>query len=204
MVERSSELTQQVQQLLAGAQGVAAVRPPSEARALYERLARGFYAGVHNYLCWLSQDVGLAEDLTQETFMQIWQHPPELRGERALRAWVFRVARNQYLQHHRRTRGRTVALDDCADVEHVDWASPDPQVRLEREDLREALRSLLERLPDIYREVIVLHNLEDLSLGQVAEVLEIPKGTVKSRRAKAFSMLRHLLQEQEEGTNNEM
>ena len=180
---------------------LAAVRLAAQGRAFFERLARRFYAGVYDYLYWLSQDVDLAEDLTQETFMQIWQHPPELRGERALRAWVFRVARNQYLQHHRRTRGRTVALDDCVDVGHVDWASPDPQVRLEREELREVLRSLLEKLPDMYREVIVLHNLEGLSLGQVAEVLEIPKGTVKSRRAKAFSMLRHLLQKQEEGTN---
>ena len=61
--------------------------------------------------------------------------------------------------------------------------------------MREAVQSALARLPDGYREVVVLHNLEGLSLAQVAEVLAIPKGTVKSRRAKALSLLRHLLQE---------
>ena len=165
------------------------------AKSLFEGLARRFYAGVYNYRCWMSRDVSLAEDLTQETFMRIWQHPPELRSQRALKAWVFRVARNEFLQHYRRAGLATVALEDPAGVESAGGPSSDPQMSVEREDLRRAVRGAVERLPDHYREVIVLHNLEDLSLVQIAEVLEIPVGTVKSRRAKALSMLRHLLQE---------
>jgi RNA polymerase sigma-70 factor (ECF subfamily) len=164
-------------------------------RALFERLLRRFYAGVHNYLCWISRDSALAEDLTQETFMQIWQHPPELRGGPALRAWVFRIARNQYLQHRRRAGLDTVAFDASAGAGSADPTAPDPQIHLERDALRRAVRSAVERLPDHYREVIVLHNLEGLSLAQIAEVLETPVGTVKSRRAEAFARLRHLLQE---------
>ena len=173
--------------------------PRSEAR--FERLARRFYAGVYNYLCWISRDRGLAEDLTQETFMRIWEHPPDLRNQRALKAWVFRVTRNEFLQHHRRAGVETVALDDRPEMASTDQPGADPQISLEREHLRRAVRGAVERLPDLYREVIVLHNLEGLSLPQVAEVLGIPQGTVKSRRAKALSMLRHLLQEQESGTN---
>jgi len=169
-------------------------------RASFEALARRFYAGVYSYLCWISRDAGLAEDLTQEAFMQIWQHPPEFRGDRALKAWVYRIARNQYLQHRRRAGRDTVALDECAEFEPAD-AARNPQAALERDQLRGAVREALGKLPDGYREVIVLHNLEGLSLAQVAAVLEIPKGTVKSRRAKAFAMLRHLLHQQEVETN---
>ena len=183
------------------AREVTAGNPAAKQQAVFERLARRFYAGVYNYLCWICRDAALAEDLTQETFMQIWQHPPELRNERALKAWVFRVARNEYLQHRRRAGIDTVVLQDCAEASRADATAPDPQLQLERDALRRAVRAAVDKLPDYYREVIVLHNLEGLSLGQIADVLEIPEGTVKSRRAKALSKLRHLLQEQEVGTD---
>jgi RNA polymerase sigma-70 factor (ECF subfamily) len=160
-------------------------------RRLYEGLARGFHAGVYRYLHWLARDPDLAADLTQQTFVQIWRHPPELRGERALKAWVYRVARNEYLQHQRRARVQTVPIDDCEETEAA--GSPDPQLRLERDELSRRVRGAVDRLPDACREVIVLHNMDDLSLAEVARVLEIPEGTVKSRRARAFVLLRDML-----------
>jgi len=175
-----------------------AVRRSAKAQGAFEALARRFYAGVYNYLCWISRDRGLAEDLTQETFMRIWEHPPELRHERALKAWVYRVARNEFLQHRRRTGLDTVTFEECGEAVQVDSGSPSPQQTLEREGLRRAVRDAVEKLPDECREVIVLHNLEHLSLAQTAEVLGVPIGTVKSRRARAFSTLRHLLQEEVE------
>jgi len=167
-------------------------------QARFESLAGRFYAGVYNYLCWISRDRGLAEDLTQETFMRIWQHPPELRNQRALKAWVFRVARNEYLQQRRRAGLDTVTFEECGEAVQVDSGSPSPQQSLERKDLCRAVRDAVEKLPDECREAIVLHNLEHLSLAQTAEVLGVPIGTVKSRRARAFSTLRHLLQEEAE------
>ena len=161
--------------------------------SLYERVARRHYSGVYNYLCWLCGDRDLAQDLTQAAFVQAWRHPPEFRGESALRAWVYRVARNEYLQHRRRAGLETVALEDSLVAD--DAAGPDVTVllRLERRELRETIAAALNRLPEIYREVVVLHNLEGLTLGQVAAVLEIPEGTVKSRRAQAFTLLRLML-----------
>ena len=171
-------------------------RGAAKHQRLFEDVARRFYAGVYNYLCWISRDTALAEDLTQETFMQVWRHLPELRNERAARAWIYRVARNQFLQHQRRSGVETVALDDCAALDFPDTTSPAPQVRLEQAALRRAVRLAVDKLADAHREVIVLHNLEGLSLVQVGQVLDIPLGTVKSRRARAFSELRHLLQKE--------
>ncbi len=172
-----------------------AARREGRAKSLFEDLARRFYAGVYNYLRWMSRDVDLAEDLTQETFMRVWQHLPELRSHRALKAWVFRIARNEFLQHRRRAGLATVALEDSEGVRSAGGPSSDPQMSVEREDLRRAVRGAVEKLPDHYREVIVLYNLDGLSLAQIAEVLGVPVGTVKSRRAKALTRLRHLLRE---------
>ncbi len=168
-------------------------RAATKQQRLFEDLARRFYAGVYNYLRWISRDAALAEDLTQETFMQVWQHLADMRDRKAARAWVYRIARNQFLQHRRRTGGDTAALEDCALADRADPQALSPQHSLEREELQAAVRLAVDKLPDAHREVVVLHNLEGLSLAQVAQVLEVPLGTVKSRRAKAFAALRHLL-----------
>jgi len=160
---------------------------------VYEGLARRFYAGVYNYLRWLCRDADLAADLTQQAFVQIWRHPPELRGEHPLKAWVYRVARNEYLQHQRRAGLRTVALDEGMEAAGSDREAPDPQIRLEREELRQAVRAGLDRLAPAYREAVVLHHMEGLSSVETASVLGIPKGTVQSRCAKAFALLRQIL-----------
>jgi len=159
----------------------------------YERLARRFYAGVYNYLRWLSRDGDLARDLTQETFVQVWRHLAELRREQAAEAWIYRVARNEYLQHRRRSGLETVSLDDCAEADLAGCTGLDSHVQLERQWVRQAVRSAADGLPAGYREVIALHSLEGLSISRVAQLLGIPEGTVKSRLSKAFALLRHKL-----------
>ena len=160
---------------------------------LYDRLARRFHTGVYRYLCWLCRDADLAEDLTQQTFVQIWRHPPQLRGNGALRAWVYRIARNECLQHQRRSGVQTVPLDDDVAAVQADHDARDPHIMLEREALHRAVRVAVARLPDACREAIVLHHMEGLSFAQAAQVLGVPKGTVQSRCAKAFALLRNTL-----------
>jgi RNA polymerase sigma-70 factor (ECF subfamily) len=160
---------------------------------LFETLARQLYAGVYNYLCWMSRDRALAEELTQETFVQAWQNIEGLRSESAAQAWMYRIARNQFLQHARRLQLPTVPLDDCAEHMTPAPAATQPDRAAERADLCRAVNEAIHALPEAYREVIVLHNVEHLSLAHVAQVLDLPLGTVKSRRARAFNMLRCLL-----------
>lgn len=103
----------------------------TDRQSKYERIARRFYAGIYNYLRWCCRDAELAADLTQETFLQVWRHLPEYRGEQPLKAWLYRVARNEYLQYRRRAGLTEVPLAD-----ELEQAGPDyqePQVELERE-----------------------------------------------------------------------
>jgi RNA polymerase sigma-70 factor (ECF subfamily) len=167
-------------------------RVAAEHERLFEDIARRFYTGVYNYLRWMSRDDVLAEDLTQETFMQVWRHLGDMRDRNAARMWIYRIARNEFLQHRRRPHLDTVPMD----LHNVSDAPPTPicpQDALERQALQAAVGDALARLGDAHREVIVLHNLEGLSLRQISHVLDVPIGTVKSRRAKAFHALRDLL-----------
>jgi RNA polymerase sigma-70 factor (ECF subfamily) len=162
-------------------------------RRHYERLARRLYAGVYNYLRWLGGDAELAKDLTQETFVQVWRHLPDLRRQQAADSWVYRIARNQFLQHHRRAAPQMVSLGDWQESEAAGLPGVDGESLLERRWICQSVRDATDRLPELYREVIALHSLEGLTLSQVAEVLAIPEGTVKSRLSKAFAMLRETL-----------
>lgn len=168
-------------------------REAAKHEGFFETLARRFYAGVYNYLCWMSRDRSLAEELTQETFVQAWQHIDSLRSKSAAGPWLYRIARNQFLQQGRRPQLPTVALEDCTERALPAPVAAQPDRAAEREDLRRLVQKAVDALPESYREVIVLHNMEQLSLRQVAEVLDLPVGTVKSRRARAFSALRRVL-----------
>jgi len=106
--------------------------------------------------------------------------------------WLFKVARNEYLQHRRRAGLETQTLDDAPDC----LLANEPlslQALFETKELVEVVCDAIGRLPECYREVVMLHNQEGLTLQEVGDILEIPIGTVKSRRAKAFELLRHLL-----------
>jgi len=160
-------------------------------RKLYDRLVERYHARVYDYLCWLGRDEALAADLTAETFLRLWQHPPDPHRQASERAYVLRIALNQYRQHLRRPEVESVQGDDA--VEGVVDAADSPPVALEREELRRGVRWAVERLPETCRAVVLLHSLQGLTLTEVAEALEIPVGTAKSRLAAAFAILRQSL-----------
>jgi RNA polymerase sigma-70 factor (ECF subfamily) len=167
--------------------------PESSSHYWYEQAARQEHAGVYGYLSWLCRDNELAADLTQETFLKLWRNPPGLREGPALKAWLFKVARNEYLQHRRRAGLGTLALDDTQEAHRIANEPLSLQALFETKELVEIVCNAISKLPDCYREVVVLHNQEGLTLQEVGEILEIPIGTVKSRRAKAFELLRQML-----------
>ena len=158
----------------------------------FSRIVDRFRTGVYDYLCWLTQESTLAADLTAETFVQIWRHPPARRHPGSLRAWVYTVALNTYRQHLRRRRLPEVGLDQAAEA--VATGDEAPLSVFERAELQEAVRDAVAALPGLYRAVVVLHSIEGLTLREVAEALEVPLGTAKSRLATAFGLLRRSLQ----------
>lgn len=146
---------------------------------LLESLYREHGPALMRYLARAYADVGSAEDLLQDTFVQALAHTDRLARAVSPRAWLFAVARNVAISALRRRR-RTERLPEGL-------AAPTP----DGEDARlEQMRRAIDRLPDVHREVLGLRLAEQLNYAEIAEVLGIPIGTVRSRLHNAMSQLR--------------
>lgn len=162
------------------------------------------YSGdVYALLYRLTENREDASDLTQETFLRAFKAIKKFRGDADLKTWLFRIAinesRNRFRWWKRRKREKTVSLDDTVGSSEMaihesisaDVASPeDEALRNEREHF---LKKALMTLPDIYREAIILCDIEGFSYEEIAQALEINLGTVKSRIARGREELRRKL-----------
>jgi RNA polymerase sigma-70 factor (ECF subfamily) len=127
-----------------------------------------------------------AEDVLQETLYTISRRLPSLRDPQWFRAWAYRIATRQALRRGKRERFWALAGGDeaLASIESVDEAP-----RIEPETLA-ALHDAIAAVPPASQLVIRMHYLDELSLPEIAEALEIPIGTVKSRLAYGLGVLR--------------
>lgn len=141
---------------------------------------------VYSFLLRLTGDPAAAEDLTQETFIALWQGIESFRGRSRFVTWVFGIAYRQYLRKRSMSLPETVELNPDGEVSGV----TDPQAELETSDERSRVRSAVYSLPSNYREVVLMIYLNGLTYREAAEVLEISVGTVKSRMNTAIKLLR--------------
>jgi RNA polymerase sigma-70 factor (ECF subfamily) len=141
-----------------------------------------------------------ALDASQEIFIRVWKGLPGFRGEAKLSTWVFQIAWN-YLRWYRRRQGRSLHLveDNPGSTEgvldRVADETADPERRASSAELLERVEEALGQLPEHYRVVIWLRDGEDLSYDEIARVLDVPIGTVRSRLARARAILRRVVEE---------
>lgn len=134
----------------------------------------------------------LAEEIVQDTMLAVWRGAASFRGESSVRSWVIAIARRQTRDRLRRRRLRVVDDTYLADLP---GSNPGPEVMaLDREELAE-VRDAIRGLASAHREVLGLVFGSGLSLPEVAGVLEIPVGTVKSRLSAARTALNRILNE---------
>jgi RNA polymerase sigma-70 factor (ECF subfamily) len=118
-----------------------------------------------------------ALDATQDTFLTVFRKAGQFEGRSAVGTWIYRIAVNVCYDQIRRAKRRpSVPMPD-----HIDPSDPAAEAAIESAALRPEIELALSALPADFRNAVVLSDLEGLSLPQVAEVLEIPIGTVKSR-----------------------
>jgi len=129
------------------------------------------------------RDHALAEDLAQTAFVKMWQALPRYDGRAQLSSLLYTITRNTCLSELRK-RGRMVSLDALTDAENDDDAAPlalpDEVDHAGRAGASYDVEKLLDALPGNYREVVSLFYLEDCSVEEVAQMLDIPLNTVKS------------------------
>ncbi len=153
--------------------------------AAWEALVRTHTRKVYN-LCYRftgrTQD---AEDLTQEIFIKIFQTLKSFdAAQGAFTTWLNRVARNHLVDHYRRTRHDRVTSsieDELGMIEEKPSPEVEPVGQLELRERKELLQLGLDKLSPDLREAVVLRDLHDLDYQEIAQVLGVPSGTVKSR-----------------------
>lgn len=132
-----------------------------------------------------------AGDAAQETLVKVLRNLDRFDPDRSFATWVFGIARNTCIDEHRRRKRRS--WDEPGDVADIATASPlQDAARSQRADLLE--RALVE-LPPMYREVLVLYHFEHRKYTEIAEILELPLGTVMNRIFRARKKLRALYEE---------
>ncbi|HQZ83445.1 MAG TPA: sigma-70 family RNA polymerase sigma factor, partial [Pyrinomonadaceae bacterium] len=173
--------------------------------AAFETLVERFSGSIFAVALRISADREEAEDLTQETFLRAFKSIKSFRGDASLKTWLIRIAinqsRNRYRWWRRRRRDRTVSLDEPIGETNVSvgdtiadiTAGPEEDtLRRERET---ALLRALSTLKPIYREAIVLADIEGLTYAECSAALDINMGTLKSRIARAREELRNKLKD---------
>jgi RNA polymerase sigma factor (sigma-70 family) len=126
-----------------------------------------------------------AEDLTQEVFIKVFQTLNSYdAAQGTFSTWLNRVARNHLVDHYRRTRkDRVTSSIEDEPVGYADKPSPneEPLARIESREQRELIQAGLDHLSPDMREAVVLRDFQDLDYDEIAQVLGVPQGTVKSR-----------------------
>ena len=195
---------------------VADVRPQAETQFI-ERLKRGDAAAfeilvnersgeIFGLLYRLTENVEEARDLTQETFLRAFQSMGHFRGESDLRTWIYRIAinqaRNRWRWWRRRRREATVSIDApeigggrlglVATLKANTVRDPEQDALLSERE--RALKKALSSLKRVYREAVILRDIEGFAYEEIAATLDISVGTVKSRLARGRQELRRKLE----------
>ncbi len=159
---------------------------------LYERYRRVVYRTALA----ITRDERIAEDVLQECFVRLYTYAYAVDVERPLLGWLYRVTVHLAYDHipSRRWREAALALDEILEwLTNLPSAFPLPEHEAEERDMAQMVRELIAALPASHQVVIVLFYLENMPLEAIAEVLELPVGTVKSRLHYARARLRDML-----------
>jgi len=140
----------------------------------------------------------IGDDLAQEVFARVFEKRREFKGASKFSTWLWRIAVNRCYDELRRPvhRATTESFDDESSTVVLDIIAEanTPRDSLAAQEEAEIVRQALMRLPEHYRTVLVLRHYENLKLREIADVLEVPEGTVSSRMAEALAQLTRLLE----------
>ncbi len=154
-------------------------------------------ANILNYLTSLLHDRQQAEEVLQDVMLAAWSHAAGFRGDSKVRTWLLTIARHRAINAQRRAMPELTPLDESTFTNDTT-----PLEKIERKSQQQALQAALQQLPPFHQEILVLIFYHQLTGPEVADVLGITVGTVKSRLHRAKEMLRRELQAMGGGTSH--
>src|SRR5215471_11607739 len=169
--------------------------------AAYDELVRTYSASMFHVAYRMLGDTAEASDAVQEIFLKVFRNIGGFKGEAALKTWIFKIAFSEILNRlrwwKRRYRFATLSLDDQSNgsgiVSFVASSGPTPEEVLQSKEQEHAIQQALGKLSRDHRSIIVLRDIEGFSYTEIADVLGVSIGTVKSRLARARGDLKKSL-----------
>ena len=164
-------------------------RASSGDRPAFTELVRRHQGRVRSLLLRLCSDRTLADDLAQEVFLRAFRGLVGFEGRSSFGTWVYRIAYNVFLNHRARSRELWSLPEDY----ETRAAAPEDAMSAGRADLRRDLKGAIDALDDRYRAVVVLYYVHEVSYPEIAEILDLPLGTVKTHLHRAKRLLRRAM-----------
>jgi len=163
-----------------------------------EILIKKYLSPIFNFVLRLVENKQDAEDITQEVFVKVWKNIKKFNQRKNFKTWLFTIAKNTTFDFLRKKK--VTYFSDLEDKEGKNWVvdsladpSPLPPEILERKELARDLERALKKLPPKMRAVLLLYYNEHLTLRAIAEILDEPLNTVKSRHRRGLVLLKKLL-----------
>jgi RNA polymerase sigma-70 factor, ECF subfamily len=167
----------------------------------FDWLVTHYHSGVYNLVYGILSDSADAADVTQEVFLRAFRGIRDFRRGSSLKTWLYRISVRQALNHRRwcwRHHRQQISIDAEEEGKHAALDLKDceasPFERFETHEKQINVRAALAQVPEIFRGAVILRDLEDLSYEEVAEVLDVSVGTVKSRILRGRRMLKDILE----------
>ena len=168
----------------------------NEHHEAFADLALPLLKPLYNFAHWLTRDASEAEDLVQDAYIKAMKGFGGFQPGTNFKAWMFRIVRNTFLTSRSKAQVVHVGLHD-EEGEEIDLpaVTETPESVLIGTRTKEQLQEALGRLPANFKEVILLCDVEEMRYQEIADLLEIPLGTVMSRIARGRKLLRGMLAE---------
>jgi RNA polymerase sigma-70 factor (ECF subfamily) len=167
----------------------------------FDELVRLYERRIFNFALRLSGNHHDAEDITVETFIRVFNAIANFRGDATFSTWLFRIAHNVFLDMRKKERAHphtslqdVLELDESEVTRQVEDPGPLPEQLAEDAELSQLLRRAINELPDYQKTMVLLYHTQNKSYEEIAEIMHLPIGTVKSRLNRARIALKSKLE----------
>ncbi len=162
----------------------------------FEELVRRYQRPIIGYVFRMLGDYDFALDVTQEVFIKVYNSLERYSTDYKFSTWLYRIAHNAAIDHMRRNSVNTQSIEtengDGTYELQIESPLPSPELERERSEWRTEIEAVVRCLPEAYRDLIILRHSQDLSYDEIAQVAELPLGTVKNRLFRAREMMREI------------
>ena len=161
----------------------------------FEELVSAYEKKIYNYCLRMTNSKEDAEDLTQEVFIKVYKSMKSFKGNCRLSTWVYRIAHNICIDRHRKINATRIPPTQAIDRENgqemeLASADPSPEEKVVTKEQQAFLVECINGLKPEYRSVIILRDIQHYSYEEIAGILDMPLGTVKSHISRARTALR--------------